>query len=183
MSETFSFRAAPQPLRRRVDPRAVKAAALAFGLVLVLGTFARWVIDSERASEAAASRAERSAAVEVPAIDVVADPRADREARMLARASLRAASRLFDRSGSLAGASPAALSSLVRRSTFVDGPSTASGIVSVSATSRAWAAAVRSDSGTCFYIRVASGGGVTYGTGTGCTGTAALDAADRAWRP
>ena len=54
--------------------------------------------------------------------------------------------------------------------------------MSVAATGSAWAAAVMSSGGRCFYIRIGTGAGVTYGSSVlDCTGVAALEATDRTW--
>jgi hypothetical protein len=52
--------------------------------------------------------------------------------------------------------------------------------VSVFASGESWAAARMSQSGTCFWI-ADDATGVTYGTGTPCTGTAAAKAAGSSW--
>ena len=68
--------------------------------------------------------------------------------------------------------------------TFTDGPSQAPSIVSIATTGDAWAAAVLSDVGTCWQMRVNAGGRVRYGNASedvACTGAAALDVADSSW--
>ena len=64
MDDTFSYRAAPLPLRRRIDPRKVKLVVVAFVVVSCCVLFAKWVIDSERRSEVLAS----GQAVEAPLV-------------------------------------------------------------------------------------------------------------------
>lgn len=53
--------------------------------------------------------------------------------------------------------------------------------VSVAASETVWAAAVQTRPGACFYIRLGVGADPRYGAGTGCTGQAALLAADPRW--
>ena len=55
MDDTFSYRAAPLPLRRRIDPRSVKLVVVAIVVVSCCVLFTKWVIDSERRSEVLAS--------------------------------------------------------------------------------------------------------------------------------
>jgi hypothetical protein len=185
MSDTFSFRAAPQPLRRRVDQRAFRAAVIAFVLVLAVGSFARWVIGSERASEAAVGIHTVAPTVgtgdDSPAN--AADGRTPqvRQAERVAQQAAGGAGRLFGRHGSFVDAGPAQLSSILPAYTFVDGPSQDPSIVSVASAKTVWAAAVRSLLGGCYYIRVTATGHTSYGTGTTCTGAVALNAHSRTW--
>jgi uncharacterized membrane protein len=83
--------------------------------------------------------------------------------------------------GTLDGAGPLQLSSIQANLIFVDGPSAVSQVVSVAGSSSLWGAAVMSESGTCFYVRLTDHRRVSYGTGRTCTGQAALDASERAW--
>jgi aromatic-L-amino-acid decarboxylase len=53
--------------------------------------------------------------------------------------------------------------------------------VSVAASDRVWAAAVRARPGACFYLRLDVGGDARYGSGTECTGAAALLASEPRW--
>ena len=64
---------------------------------------------------------------------------------------------------------------------FVDGPSTGPSVVSVYAGAAGWAAAVGGAHGTCYWVAVALDGRTRYGTGTPCTGMAALAADRGAW--
>lgn len=147
MSDTFSFEAASRPLRRRVDPRAMRAAVAAFVIFCALGMFARWVIGSERASQRAPSGiVPSSLAATSPSVDaagsaaVAGDPAADAAAQRVADRAATAAHRLFDRTGSFAEAGPAQLSSAVPAYSFVDGPSPATLIVSVAGGLDVWGA-------------------------------------------
>ena len=54
-------------------------------------------------------------------------------------------------------------------------------VVSVSASESTWAAAVQARPGACFYLRLDIGADPRYGSGTECTGEAALEAGDTRW--
>ena len=54
-------------------------------------------------------------------------------------------------------------------------------VVSVSASESTWAAAVQARPGACFYLRLDEGADPRYGSGTECTGEAALSASDTRW--
>ena len=64
---------------------------------------------------------------------------------------------------------------------YVDGPSTAPSVVSVYAGTAGWAAAVRGGDHRCYWVALTPEGRTRYGTGTPCTGTAALGADRPAW--
>jgi hypothetical protein len=53
--------------------------------------------------------------------------------------------------------------------------------VSVAATATSWGAAAMSTSGTCYWIHLDPTGTATYGSGTPCTGQAAMTAASAGW--
>ena len=53
--------------------------------------------------------------------------------------------------------------------------------VSVAASDSTWAAAVQIRPGACFYLRLTRGDDPRYGSGTECTGEAALGASDPRW--
>ena len=188
MDDTFAFRSTGLPLRRRVDPVALKAALAAFVVVLAVGLFARWVIASERASELEKPSSEPVGVqvlegVETVAARTPADPlREDVLAQRVAERALRAAQKALAKGGSFADAGPGQLTERLPDLTLTDGPSLAPSIVSVATNDVAWAAAVLSDVGTCWQVRLSARGHVAYGTGADtCTGAAALDAADPSW--
>jgi hypothetical protein len=62
-----------------------------------------------------------------------------------------------------------------------DEPSTGLDDVSVIASATEWAAAVQARPGACFYLRLVAGQDPRYGSGTTCTGRAALGANDTRW--
>jgi hypothetical protein len=178
MVDTFSFQTTER--QRRLDPRAFRLAVVAGVLVLVLGAFANFVVSSERASFA---RARTSHVVTQPRPvqpAAAAGPTPDDAARLHAEVSLAAAERIVEW-GTFADASPAGLTNVHLGFTFVEGPSTDPDVISVAFSRTAWAAAVMSGSGTCYYIRLEKGDAVTFGTGSNCTGSAALRAVDASW--
>jgi hypothetical protein len=189
MDDTFSFSAPAVPLRRRTDPRAIKLALV--GLVLLSGlvVFARWVIQSEHRSEAQAASIEADDASAIgliggqsPVANAVSnDPSIlDVPARSDARTALAAAREAARGRATLADAGPGELSSVDRSLVFTDGPSPAPGIVSVATDGERWSAAVMGESGTCYWLRLGPEG-LTYGTGSVCTGVAAMASDDDSW--
>jgi hypothetical protein len=62
-----------------------------------------------------------------------------------------------------------------------DEGSTGLNAVSVFASDRVWAAAVRARTDACFYLRLEDGSDPLYGVGEACTGRAALTASDPRW--
>lgn len=188
MDDTFSFSAPAVPLRRRTDPRAVKLALVGLVLLLGLATFSRWVIESERRSEAKAA----STSVDDRAVGLiigteptagVAEPPSpviDAPARADARTALAAARETAQGRATIADAGPGQLSGIERSLIFTDGPSPAPGIVSVAISGRTWAAAVMGASGSCYWVRLGPHG-TAYGSGSPCTGTAALAATGSRW--
>lgn len=190
MSDTFAFRRVPVPLRRRVSPRTVKVVAVVLVVGFAVSWFGRWVAASERASLQSVPPPVTSNFVDtlsgapeaVSAGDTQDVAPDDRLARSAAREALAAARQIAHGKVSFVEAGPAQLAKAVPAVTFADGPSAAPQVVSVIATGDAWAAAVMSNSGRCFYVRVDDRGRVDYGTSvTDCTGAAALGAADQAW--
>jgi hypothetical protein len=187
MDESFSFRAPPLPLRRRVDLRVVKAVVVALVLLTALTVFSRWVIDSEHRSEARAA----GLATDVPMIgmmhgtsveevDVPSVLTTDAPARADAKTALETARHAMHGKGSIVDAGPGQLSAIERSLVFTDGPSAAPGIISVATAGERWAAAVMGDSGTCYWVSL-DPGGAAFGTGDLCTGIAALSASAAGW--
>lgn len=172
MDDSFAFRT-DAPLRRQVDPTLVKAGIFSALVVLGLGLFASWIVASERASFAQPDDRVRSD-VTIAGVDGGADPSTDADAAKAAGMALIAARAASTEHGSFLDAGPAQLSAIQPRYTFVDGPSTTSTIVSVASTADTWAAAVQGADGTCHWIRATSAGDISRGTGSECTGAAAL---------
>jgi hypothetical protein len=176
MDNAFAFRADRMP-RRSIDPLALKAALAAAMVVALTGVFATFVIDSEQRSLAQAEARERQSRVNTTLGSVFVDPEIDTPARSAAEAALAAAVATLARDGSLAQAGTTELAGLGTGLIFVDGPSTTPQVVSLAGAGHTWAAAVMGASGTCFYAKVTADGVQTFGTGSPCTGDAALEAA------
>jgi len=78
--------------------------------------------------------------------------------------------------GTLAAATPEALTAYEPSLRFTAEPSTGPEIVSVAAAPDLWSAAVWSSSGTCLWVRIDLAGATTRGSGAPCTGAAAAAA-------
>jgi hypothetical protein len=189
MDQTFNFRAAPVPLQRRVNRRTIAFAAAALLVVFSFAAFSWWVIDSERRSvdrtavDASAPIVGTLSGGDETALDPSDDERLsiDAAARADARSALNAAREAASGRATVLDAGPGHLAPISTSVIFVDGPSQAPGVVSVASTPDSWGSAVMGPSGTCYLLRFAPGDGVTYGTGTACTGDEALAAADPSW--
>ena len=181
MDEAFSYRTTQR--QRRFDPRAVKLAVLAGFVVLAVVSFALWVTDSENTSFARlrADSPGTTHLVQDPGVAAIPDAADNARTQEAALSAVGIAQEAVASRVSYADAGPARLSAFKSTLTFVDGPSTEPEVVSVAATASAWAAAVLSPSGTCYYVRLGDGGLVTYGTGLDCMGEAALSASDPSW--
>lgn len=188
--ETFSYQAVPTPLHRRGTRRARRAIIAGLLVLALVVSFARWVIDSERASfRSAAQHASQTVLVgSLPGATESAAARldapmtaADLAAQRVARDVLHAARRLAQ-AGSYYAAGPAALARLMPDFTFVVGPSPVPQVVSVAATDHAWGAAVAAITGRCFMIRATQGEQPRFGISVaGCSGGAALHVTGTAW--
>ena len=64
---------------------------------------------------------------------------------------------------------------------FTSGPSTGPETVSYAVRGTEFAAAVRSGSGTCWWVRIDASSATSYGSGATCTGEAALAASSSSW--
>jgi len=64
---------------------------------------------------------------------------------------------------------------------FTSGPSTGPETVSYAVSGMEFAAAVRSGSGACWWVKIDASGVTTYGSGAPCTGEAALAASSPSW--
>lgn len=94
-----------------------------------------------------------------------------------------AAEVILSRTGSFEDATAEELEGDVPDLAFRDATDESSGldVVSVSASESTWAAAVQARPGACFYLRLDEGADPKYGSGTVCTGEAALEAEDTRW--
>jgi hypothetical protein len=104
-----------------------------------------------------------------------------------AQATLRlaqgAAEAVRSETGGFAEADAAGLATAAPSLRFRDPGEPSGGLdeVSVAASGRIWAAAVQARPGACFYLRLEVGADPRYGSGTECTGEAALRAAEPRW--
>jgi hypothetical protein len=64
---------------------------------------------------------------------------------------------------------------------FTSGPSTSPETVSYAVSGTEFAAAVRSESGACWWVKIDVSSKTSYGSGATCTGTAALAASSPSW--
>ena len=99
------------------------------------------------------------------------------------RVAQAAAQRIHDSDGSFGSADAAALALADPSHTYREGTTPSIGLDDVSVATRpaSWAAAVQARPGACFYLHLTDGGGVFYGVGTVCTGSAAMNATDPRW--
>jgi hypothetical protein len=122
---------------------------------------------------------------EVAAAQVTAVQQIDHSQDILAQTSLTsalaAAKTLYIDANTYDGIGPAQLAALEPALTYTDGPSPNPNTISVATQDSTAGLAAMSPSGTCFYIRDDGAGGITYGSGTECTGAAALGATGASW--
>jgi hypothetical protein len=105
----------------------------------------------------------------------------DAAAQSALRNAMVAAKTLFTDNGTYDGLGPGDLAGIEPSLTYVDGPSPDARTVSVAMQGSVAGMAAMSPSGTCFYVKDDAVGGVTFGSGTVCTGQAALAAAGASW--
>jgi hypothetical protein len=104
----------------------------------------------------------------------------DVDAKLAAQQAATAVQELYAEQGSFGAITPGALKNFEPSSSYTASASTGPRVVSVSSSSAGVGLAVRSDSGTCFFARFTTSG-ITYGTGTTCTGAAAMSAGATSW--
>jgi hypothetical protein len=105
----------------------------------------------------------------------------DVQAKLNARTAESAASAAYQASNGYATVGPDQLSLLDPTLVYTTGPSTSVTVVSVASSQAAWAAAVLGPSGTCYWVKLGSMALPSYGTGTTCTGAAAMAASSPTW--
>lgn len=105
----------------------------------------------------------------------------DRSTQASLRNALVAAKTRFTDTGSYDDVTAADLSAIEPDLTYTDGPSLDVRTISFDVSGGRIGLAALSSSGTCFTVRDDPLTGVTYGSGTTCTGTAALAAAAPSW--
>jgi hypothetical protein len=81
---------------------------------------------------------------------------------------------------SFANVTAAALAKAEPSLAYTDGASTGPSVISVKGSGSDWGAAALSTSGTCLWVHV-SGGTVYFGSGSPCTGSAAMAAKGSSW--
>jgi hypothetical protein len=119
----------------------------------------------------------QAAEAQVTAVQQI-DHSQDAAAQSSLRNAMVAAKTLFTDAGTYDGLGPADLTGVEPSLTYTDGPSPDAQTVSVALQGSTAGMAAMSPSGTCFYIKDdPAAGGVTFGSGTICTGQAALGAA------
>ena len=197
MDDAFRMVAARMPRTRRLTPFATRAVALLAVIGLLIAAFAMFVVSEQRAADArraqiaATQRAEAEAEAQAAAAQVgasdpgTADPATvgnmlDANAQAAATTALDAA-RQIAAGGSIAEAAPNVLTAIAPTVLFIEGPSTGPSVVSVYAGAAGWAAAVHGARSTCYWVAIAADGRTRYGTGSACTGMAALAADRPAW--
>ncbi len=105
----------------------------------------------------------------------------DLQAKVNGRIALSAASAAYQASNGFTTIGPDQLSLLDPTLTYTTAPSTSVDVVSVASANAAWAAAVLGPSGTCYWVKLGMMAVPAYGTGTTCTGAAAMAASDPSW--
>ena len=105
----------------------------------------------------------------------------DAQAKANAKGAASAASAAYQASNGFSTIGPDQLSLLDPDVTFTTDASTSASVVSVATAQAAWAAAVLGPSGTCYWIKIGGIGAVSYGTGSTCTGSAAMAADQPHW--
>jgi hypothetical protein len=104
----------------------------------------------------------------------------DIQAKQNLQNALLAAKEYVSENGSYQGLTPASLAGIEPAFQYTDGPSPSVTSVSVAATADAAGFAIEAPSGTCFYVKDSPTAGTTFGSGTICTGGAALTGATAA---
>jgi hypothetical protein len=197
MDDAFRMVAAQMPRTRRLTPFATRALALLVVIGLLVAAFGMFVVSAQRTADGrraqleATQRAEAEAQAQAAAAGQAApDPgTADASAvgNMLDARAQEAATTAVDAArqiaagGSVDGATANALTAIAPTVLFVDGPSSGPSVVSVYAGAAGWAAAVHGAHATCYWVAIAADGRTRYGTGSVCTGMAALAADRPAW--
>ena len=197
MDEAFSLVAARMPRTRRISPFGVRMTAMLVVVVLLIAAFGAFVVDQQRAADRrrAALIADQEGTRQAQAQAVAAEGLGideaqpstqavagllNGQARDAATSALAVAAQVAAGS-SYDAARPAALAAHDPGLLYVDGPSTAPSVVSVYNGAAGWAAAVHGAGDTCYWVAVTPDGITRYGTGSICTGMAALAADRPAW--
>ena len=158
------------PVERARPPIGPVLAIVGVGIVVVLGVAFFTLVHH---GGQAAAQAESTAIAQVGVAD-------DVQARSNLQVAQQTASMLYAQGGpggmpTYLAADATAMVKAEPSLQYVSGPSTGPNVISVAATATDWGAAVQSASGTCFYLHLSASGART-GTGSTCTGEAALSA-------
>ena len=182
MDDSFAF---GKPSRKRAlpaarRPKAPKVGAgsgrgrivlvVAAGVIVVI-LIAGYMTFLKGSGEQIAS-SERTAISQIGAKDV--------EAQTTEQQAVTAVQELYAEQGSFDGVTVAALKHFEPAFSYTDNSSTGPKVIAVGSSSSGVGLAVLSQSGTCFYLHIATTS-VRYGTGTTCTGSAALTASATSW--
>lgn len=161
-----------KPAKRppQIDGHAFVYAAIAAMAVVVVFAYMRFV-----------GRAGTAIASDQATIVNQANNAADAQAKAAAKEAQSAAAASYEEAGSFADVGPDQLALMDPSITYTVDPSTGPTVVSVASTAAAWGAAVESSSGTCYYVTISALAQAHYGTGTPCTGQAALGASASSW--
>jgi hypothetical protein len=184
MDDSFSL---GEPAKRRVRPvkakhaapRAVRSPAGGFertryilgAIGLVVAAFLVWGFMHFMSS--AGNEAANGATAEIGAAQ-------DVQAQTTGEQAIQSVEGLYSETGSFAQITPEALKRYEPTYSYTAGPSSGPNTVSVASTASEVGIAVQSTSGHCLYAHVTASG-VTYGTGTTCTGVVALKASAPSW--
>jgi len=196
MDEAFSLVAARMPPTRRLSPFGVRIVAMLIVVAMLIAGFGAFVVGQQRAADRrraalvtsqAAAQDTQAHALAASGIrsETVASTDAvtallDGQARDAATSALAVAAEVAS-SSSYDAARPEALAAHDQQLLYVDGPSTAPSVVSVYNGAAGWAAAVQGSGDTCYWVAVTPDGRTRFGTGSVCTGMAALAADRSAW--
>lgn len=104
----------------------------------------------------------------------------DVRAQMTGQQTIQSVEGLYAQSGSFNSVTAQALKAFEPTYSYTNGPSTDPNTVSIASTASDVGLAVLSTPGRCLYAHITAAG-VTYGSGTTCTGTVALKASSPSW--
>ena len=169
------WRSEPDPPPKHAASRrtvSVDGRRLAFGAIgLVLAAVSIWGFLHLEGSDASGDESGTGTPV---------GSTADIQAKQTAAVAVETVQSLYASEGSFTTVTPRELRASGSDAHYSPRASTAPDTVSVASTVEGVGIAVRSSSGTCFYAHVVPSG-IAYGTGSPCTGEAALKAAAPAW--
>jgi hypothetical protein len=153
----------------RIDPRLFLVVGGLLAVVALVVVFMNFV--SKSGHEVADSQA---------TVIQQVDHTRDIQAKQNVQNALLAVKEYFTENSSYQGLTPASLAAVEPSLQYTDGPSPSVTTVSVAATADTVALAIEAPSGTCFYAKDTATAGTTFGSGTICTGQAALTGATAA---